>query len=328
MGSSNSRPDPPSVEFEVIRENYDYLVGMIKQSPESVGDKLYARGFLSDESRDRIREDISKLNKARLIIDVVVDRTKVDRRYLYQFLEVLEAEGLWLRDTIVKLKSDLLMKCRLGILVVGRTGSGKSTLVKNLLGIEVKDKNPLEPVTEDVEIYEGVIENVPVRLYDVPGIDDHLFGEKACFFMLSEVIENNEIHAVIFCLRISDCRLTQDFIQAMKSYVLIGLDWGKTVFALTCAENVIEDQAIRRSQESTDTDIATYFNGRVESSREIIIRALTREAGVKHTAMKFCPTTNDPECVLPNGHRWLSLLWHCILELSPFHLMLKENANQ
>ena len=87
-----SKPDlsSGSIEYQVIRENSNYLIGMIKQSPESVGDKLYSKGFLSDENRDRMREDISKHNKARLVIDVVVDRTKIDRNYFCQFLEVLE----------------------------------------------------------------------------------------------------------------------------------------------------------------------------------------------------------------------------------------------
>ena len=316
-----SKSGSPSVEFVVIRENSAYLIGMIKQSPESVGDKLYARGFLSDESRDRVRVGVSQLSKARLIIDVVVDRTKVDRKYFYQFLEVLEAEGPWLKDVAEKLKSDLRLKCRFGILVVGLTGSGKSTLINSLLGREVAEVgHGLRSVTDSVMTYDGVIESVPVRLYDTPAVDHTSLESETCLSMIKEVIEKREIHAIVFCLQMTTFRFTRSFFQAMKSYASIGLNWGKTIFALTVA-----DDAVERSRGSTD--MAAYFDRRVESLREGIIRALNGEVGVKQTAMKFCPTDYDSEYVLPSGHKWRSLFWRSVLELSPVPVTLKENED-
>ena len=67
--ASQSDPSLDSLEYQVIQENSHYLIGMIKQSPESVGDKLFSKGFLSRENRDRMRENTSKHNKARLVID-------------------------------------------------------------------------------------------------------------------------------------------------------------------------------------------------------------------------------------------------------------------
>ena len=99
---------------------------------------------------------------------MVVDRTKISGKYFYQFMEVLEAEGPWLNDVKEKLKSDLRLKCpRFRILIVGRSCSGKSTVVNSLLNREAADvSNDLNHATDKVMAYDGETENVPVRIYD------------------------------------------------------------------------------------------------------------------------------------------------------------------
>ena len=124
--------------------------------------------------------------------------------------------------------------------------------------------------------------------------------------MIKEVIENYEVHAVIFCFEMTNTRLTQCFIQAMESYSLVGLDWNKTIFALTFAD-------LAHLTHTGSTDITTHFNGSVEWLRGSIVRVLNRE-------MTCCPTAYDPEWVLPSGHKWWLLLWRSILELSPVQL--------
>ena len=62
---------------------------------------------------------------------------------------------------------------KFSILVVGERGSGKSTLINNLLGEEVTPVgHTVESNTEEIEELVGVVEGVPVRLFDTPGLGD------------------------------------------------------------------------------------------------------------------------------------------------------------
>ena len=75
-----------------------------------------------------------------------------------------------IEDLLSKLRSDCP---QLRILVIGETGVGKSTLINNLLGEDVADVgHSMNSAASDVSWYEGVIQGVPVKVYDTPGLAD------------------------------------------------------------------------------------------------------------------------------------------------------------
>ena len=60
-----------------------------------------------------------------------------------------------------------------GILVIGETGAGKSTLVNNLLGKNVAPVgSDTESMTPSIVEYSGEVNGMPVVLYDTPGLED------------------------------------------------------------------------------------------------------------------------------------------------------------
>lgn len=128
-----------------------------------------------------------------------------------------------IRKWLSKLRSDCP---QLKILVIGETGVGKSTLVNNLLGNDVADMgNSMTSVTTNVNCYEGVIQGVPVKVYDTPGLadsrsdrDDEYLAE------IKKLIETETIHLVIYCLKLTETRMRQSIIHTFQQYTTIGVD--------------------------------------------------------------------------------------------------------
>lgn len=67
------------------------------------------------------------------------------------------------------------------VLVIGRTGAGKSTLINQIIGQNVAQVGAGEPITQDFKLYGS--EQLPIELYDSPGWEGG--KEKAEFFLTS-----------------------------------------------------------------------------------------------------------------------------------------------
>ena len=81
--------------------------------------------------------------------------------------------------SISRALSKLREECpKFRVLVIGRTGVGKSTLINNFLGKEVASMgHTLRSETPTVNPHEGMVEGVPIAVYDTPGLGD-IKGEK------------------------------------------------------------------------------------------------------------------------------------------------------
>ena len=213
----------------------------------------------------------------------------------------------------------------LEILVIGETGVGKSTLINNLLGEDVaKEGHTVTSATSVINCHEGVIEGVPVKLFDTPGLGDSRSDRDDEYLkMIEKLLINEDIHIIIYCFKMSETRMRRGLIETFKKYATIRIDWKKTMICLTFADGVIPPAKLKKQ---SGFDMGKYFEEKVAQWKEEIPRVLAEEIGcdvMEVKEIKIHPTTGDHEELLPNGEEWYIPFWLDILKVLPAPALVK-----
>ena len=223
-------------------------------------------------------------------------------------------------DLILGWVAKLQSECpELRLLVIGETGVGKSTLINNLLGEEVADEgHSVTSETSAVNCYKGVIEGVPVKVYDTPGLaDSRSDRDEEYLEQIKKLIETEPIHLIIYCLKMNEPRMRRGIIHTFQQYTQIGVDWKKTAIALTFADDLKPPPKLKKQKGITEIE---YFKEKLAEWRVEIPKVLTAETHLEATVaaeIKINPTTGDHEERLPNGEEWYIPFWLDVLEVLP-----------
>ena len=128
------------------------------------------------------------------------------------------------------------------ILVIGRTGQGKSALINSLieLGEEIVPEGSLTDcctTTSQSYTYPNIIPGVNVTIIDSPGLQDNQNKEHKYIQGIKN--ECNEISLVLYCMKMTDHRFTNDDEVAIKKFhqVFGQKFWERVVFVLTFAND-------------------------------------------------------------------------------------------
>ena len=205
----------------------------------------------------------------------------------------------------------------LGIIVVGVTGTGVSTLINNLLGYDVAKIGDV--VCSEISViteYKITVNGVPVCIYDTPGLLD-TSGKKGYLEMAKKVLDKGEIHVIIYCFRMNETRLKTSFNETFQLYNSIGLDLSKTIFALTFADAITARSAVRNAP---GFNMPEYFNRQLAEWHRIIKQALCKTVHLSEEIadqIKVYPTTDDVDYMLPNGKPWYNPLWLGMIQVLP-----------
>ena len=215
-----------------------------------------------------------------------------------------------------------------GALVIGEIGSGKSTLINNLAGkYVVKADGGMESVTKEIVANTITMEGVPVTLYDTPGLCHTCMNDDVIYQMVKDVLDSGRIHLVICCVKMNYI-MSHQLMRVFQDYTKLGLNWEKSIIALTCADSLPCPMKKRRF------GVDRYFNECLAKMHAHIIGMLVERVGVIPEVakrIKCIPTTLDREDRLPNGKDWFDPFWLNVLEiLSPDVAMrfLQERTNK
>ena len=196
----------------------------------------------------------------------------------------------------------------LNILVIGEPGSGKTSLVNNLLGEEIAEEEAES--TSEMCTFKGIVQGVSVTVYEDSSFsaeDENQKGE------VQKLILSCSLTFILFCLKMSETRMRQSLIKAFKMFHSIGVNWNKTVIALTFADSLPVPKAQRQDP---NFDMKLFFVNRKKEWKHKITEVLTSEVDVPtETAqhINMLPTTGDPDEKLPTGEEWCSAFWSALL---------------
>ena len=209
-----------------------------------------------------------------------------------------------------------------GILVIGDTGSGKSTLINNILGkVVAKVGESTHSETAQIACHDGIVERVPVRIYDTPGLGDTSDDpqlEESHLKEIQEIFNKEEIAMVIFCFKMIETRMSRGNIHTFKTYhKALNLDWEKVIIALTFADMV---PGFERNKPP-----AEVYQRKLKQWKDHIGEVLREKVGVavRNEDLRILPVTKEYATKLPEGQEWFTPLWLSVMEVLSPHQMFR-----
>ena len=197
------------------------------------------------------------------------------------------------------------------ILVIGDCGSGKTTLVNNLLGEDIAKEHSLSVLSTS----QGVVQGVQVTVHETSGLENpDAEGNAEYKNEMRSLLSGGKVDVIVFCFKATETRMRDSLIRSFQEYHNMGLNWRKTVIALTFADAVPTPRAVRQQR---SYDPARYFNARVAELKQTIIQTLNKRIHVPIEMvenLKVAPTTGDLGEELPNNERWFESMWSLVLD--------------
>ena len=131
---------------------------------------------------------------------------------------------MFVEKTINAIQEEINGMKTLNIMILGKTGVGKSTLINNMFNEQLAETGTGKPVT--TQIRKITKPNFPLALYDTPGLE--LGGDNSIERLLKEVtgeiekgIRNieNAIHCIWYCVSATSHRFEQSEIDFLKRFI-------------------------------------------------------------------------------------------------------------
>ena len=234
----------------------------------------------------------------------------------------------------------------LRILVTGKTGQGKATLINGILGARGARATRC---TTEVQMYSITIKGVPIKVYDSPGLQDRTANEEEYIQGMRDTCQ--ELSLIIYATKMINTRLTDDDKNAMlKLTKAFGENfWNYAVFVLTFAnmENIArkDDRDDDEPEPDTDDEEAwkklekRRFQGRLRVWEEDLQDFLITEVDVSPAIAKSIPVVptgdnkktrhNKHPLRLPDRDNWFNKYWEaCCLRVKETRLFLQVNSDR
>ena len=204
------------------------------------------------------------------------------------------------------------VELKLSILVAGRPGTGKATLMSGLFGREVNKRAVEELGVPSITTSTITVDGTSVRImfWNSPGIYDNALSEEDKVRKLGDLLDS--IDVVIYSMRMDDTRMRPEDIEIMRKLTqTFGASlWSKGVVVLTFANRVNyldKHQTMRRSKEHS-TKRARQWE---EHIREVLVKEGLSDGILR--SIPYVPAGHSVEPQLfPGEEPWRTILMDAI----------------
>lgn len=218
----------------------------------------------------------------------------------------------------------------ISILVTGRTGSGKSTLINGILGLKINGKllpakegsDIKQPCTTHVTEYNGRKGKIAVTVWDSPGLQDDTDNQDE--YVQEMKMQCSQRDLTMYCVRITDGRYLRgknnpDMLAIKKLTGTFGPEFWKSVIIVLTFANTLE--AINLDwEELSRNEKVKAFQARVNEWKDQVREILIRDVGVPKQivwAIRIVPAGHYRKPHLLSCEYWLSHLWFQCLTTIP-----------
>ena len=134
--------------------------------------------------------------------------------------------GVIAQEIMDKIRAEYKDLKKMNVMVLGKTGVGKSTLINNMFSQKMAETGVGKPITDKIRKYEKP--DFPLAIYDTPGLE--LGGENAVEKLLEEAIGlikegiksgdiSKAIHCIWYCISTPSHRFEQSEIDFLRRFL-------------------------------------------------------------------------------------------------------------
>ena len=150
------------------------------------------------------------------------------------------------------LKDETIPSVNINLLIIGRTGQGKSALTNSIIEEEIaKEGARTDSITKTCQsyVYHDIVPGVNLTLTDTQGLQDTNGKEQAYIHEMKK--ESPEVSLILYCMKMTDHRLiNDDKVAIQKLHQAFGPKfWERVVIVLTFAN---DENCRRRDDRDTD----------------------------------------------------------------------------
>ncbi len=215
---------------------------------------------------------------------------------------LIEVDGIRFLTFEQKQRIKKAIKGEFTIMLIGKTGTGKSSTINNLIGKSVANTGDTNAVTEKTQIYETTINDIRFKVIDTPGLCDSsdVFSDEK---YLDEIKKQyKDVDLTLFVTNLNETRVSRDEKVALRK---LTSSLGENIW-----QNLIVVFTFACSPLPSESSYSEFLAGRTEALQEFIEEIASKNVA---QALPFIGIDNLFKKT-PDGKVWLPELFTLIAE--------------